>query len=84
MFFKVGDIVTVRKDLVIDNEYFMDGLEVSDTFMQGMESWFGKKVTILGLHKHKEYLITDNDEENGDFNWYWTDEMFEEYVNRNQ
>ena len=43
MAFKAGDTVTVRNDLVSGEEYFMKNSERSDTFMEEMRNWMGKK-----------------------------------------
>lgn len=78
MAFKVGDTVTVRNDLVSGEEYFMKNSERSDTFMEEMRNWMGKKVVILSVDESGEYYITANGYSDGGVDWCWTDEMFEE------
>lgn len=63
MKFKVGDKVTIRKDLSRD-EYNV----VSD-----MEEYRGKVATIVELRDDGNYLIDLDDRW-----WYWDDSMFEE------
>ena len=64
MRYKVGDVVTVRNDLVIDKFY---GEEL---FVIEMNCMKGKKVTIKNIEKHG-YRICE-------CGFNWTDEMFEE------
>ena len=64
MRYKVGDVVTVRKDLVIDEFYG------EDQFVEDMECMKGEKVTIED--------VDDNTYRIYEYDWNWTDEMFEE------
>ena len=66
MRYKVGDVVTVRKDLVIDEFYG------EDQFVEDMECMKGEKVTIKTVIGEKGYEIYEHDY------FCWTDEMFEE------
>lgn len=79
-FFKPGDIVTVRADLCnIDTDpqasYHMDKNGQSDVAIEEMCAFRGKRVTISRISGGK-YRIQE-------CGCNWTDEMFEEYLNRN-
>lgn len=63
--FNVGDIVTIRGDLIPYKEYG------SHVFVRSMSSYCGIKAKITHVLKDGEYII-DNDI------WSWTEEMFEE------
>jgi len=67
--FKKGDRVTVRKDLVAVNKYGRT------FFVQLMEGFKGKEVTICGAYEYECYTI---EEDSMKFNW--TDEMFENQI----
>ena len=79
MFFKVGDLVTVRSDLQGNIHYRMDNSEEYDYVVPEMEEWIGKKAIIVEIDECGEYYIT---EDNNEERWCWTDEMFEEYINQ--
>lgn len=79
-FFSVGDVVTVRHDPVAHSwHYKMEGASPDNGYIMNREMAHcaGKQLTIAKKHSTcylvKEINITDG-------NWYWTDEMFEEYV----
>lgn len=71
-YFRPGDVVTVRGDLKLNNEYWMDGHKKSDSFVRGMRDFLGKIVTIKAINSAGKYNIRECA-----FNW--TDEMFVEY-----
>lgn len=71
-FFKPGDRVTVRSDLIQGDQYYMSDSQYCDSVVDGMMTMLGKTVTISDASWR--YRI----EECG---YNWTDEMFEEYVN---
>lgn len=77
-FFSVGDVVTVRTDLEIDADYYCDGREWYDTFVDSMEEFKGERVTISRISVETCKYEIEEDEEN----YYWTDEMFVEYHDR--
>lgn len=64
MKYKVGDKVSVREDLVVDQLYG------DDVFTPEMSSFKGQVVTITKIRENK-YVI---EEDCGD--WLWTEEMF--------
>ena len=76
-FFKPGDVVTVRTDLLILRNdkrvpYYMDDKKTFCYFTSEMSELAGKSVTIRSIDS-KRYRIWD-------YGLYWTDEMFEEYA----
>ena len=71
MKYKAGDKVRVRKDLKIGTFYQMEDMDVTDSFVSGMDQYSGKVVTIHGICGSKYEIVEDN----GKYNW--TDEMFE-------
>lgn len=75
-FFSKGDKVTVRRDLIIDKEYFMEDGFTADTFVGGMGRFLGREVTIKSANRGGKYTIEE-------YGCNWTDEMFEEYFYRN-
>lgn len=77
-FFSVGDVVTVRTDLEIDADYYCDGREWYDTFVEGMDDFKGERVTISRISG--ETCKYEIEEDGGGY--YWTDEMFVEYHDR--
>ena len=77
-FFSVGDVVTVRTDLEIDADYYSDGYEWDDTFVEEMSQFKGKRVTIA---KISDYTGKYEIEEDG-HDYFWTDGMFVEYFDR--
>lgn len=68
--FQPGDIVTVGSDLELHAIYRMEGGK-EDSFVQGMDKWAGKQVTIKEIVGGK-YTIREA-------RWYWVDEMFVEF-----
>jgi len=64
--YKVGDKVRVRSDLVVDETYG------SNTFVCGMKAALGKKVTISTVF-NDAYRVDE-------FDYTWTDEMFENTI----
>lgn len=72
-FFSVGDRVTVRSDLG-GKIYYMENGSGYVTISE-MLNFVGKKVTISDVFQNG-YRINE-------FPCFWTDEMFEEYVYRN-
>ena len=75
-FFKPGDRVTVRTDLKLWDVYFMDGHHISDSVNDTMMKMLGRTVTIDAMLSNGKYGIAECAHN-------WTDEMFEEYINRN-
>lgn len=74
-FFKPGDRVTVRRDLIRDRQYYMSDLVTCDSVVNTMMTMLGKTVTISG-NTFGKYRIDE-------CGYNWTDEMFEEFVNGN-
>lgn len=74
-FFKTGDIATVRYDLS-EKKYKMDGSSDSIAAVGEMLKYRGKAVKIYSNYFRYEI------EEDGHVFW-WTDEMFQEYLDRN-
>lgn len=79
--FKIGDVVTIRKDLYggqcidfksRDERYNVDGEVVVSDMLQ----FRGKKATIVDIDRDGEYIL---DIDNGE--WYWIHLMFEEGLN---
>lgn len=70
--FRPGDVVTVRRDLKLNNNYWMDGYKNSDSFVEGMSGLLGKRVTIKAINNAGKYNIRE-------CGFNWTDGMFEEY-----
>ena len=70
-YFSIGDIVTVRCDIVRDKEYYMDDRKRSDVAVPSMILLAGRRVKI----KSADYKYTLEDGP-----CWWTDEMFEEYI----
>jgi hypothetical protein len=66
--FKVGDKVRVRKDLILNERYYMNNREHHDSFVGGMKNLMGKVVTIASVGY--TYRIKEN-------SYNWVDEMFE-------
>lgn len=60
----IGDIVTIREDLVENNEY-------DDVFFNDlMNKYRGRSYTIEKIISPRRYLISDRE------GWTWTDVMF--------
>ena len=74
-FFKPGDIATVRYDLS-EKRYKMDGSSDLVSAVDGMLKFRGKAVKIYSNDFRYEI------EEDGHMFW-WVDEMFQEYLDRN-
>lgn len=70
MKYKVGDKVKIREDLIVGNTYG------ADSFADEMEQYKGKTATITYICGNRY----DIDLDDGD--WYWTDEMFEDDVEK--
>lgn len=68
--YKVGDRVVVRDDLVLFENYYMDDRKHFDSFVESMEKFMGKVVTIREANPPSgKYLIVES-------SLNWTDEMF--------
>lgn len=66
MKYKVGDMVRIRKDLVVGDLYG------SCLFVEGMQNLCGEIARITEVHEHiRDYCIASS-------HLYWTDEMFED------
>lgn len=72
-FFKPGDIATVRYDLSKQYQYKMNGRSDSVNVVEEMLKYRGKAVKIYSNDYRYEI------EEDGHMCW-WTDEMFQEYL----
>ena len=68
--YKIGDRVRIRKDLKSQTDYFSEGQERGWIFVDGMDIFKGKIVTIASLCERGSYEIEEYDA-------YWTDGMFE-------
>lgn len=71
MRYKIGDRVKIRKDLIESKEYG------SKMFVYDMLEYRGMIVTIREVHNNNSYYIKEYD-------FYWTDEMFEKPNNKIQ
>lgn len=88
MLFKIGDIVTIRKDLnPSSNIYYynrdLEGNRVlgKDIFVNFMEQYRGERAIITEYTNNKKYRIRliNKTYENNEYEPYvWVDEMFEE------
>ena len=67
--YKVGDKVRVRRDLIVDKQYYMSDGFHGEIFVNSMKKMKGKVVTIKDAYE-QHYRIEE-------FSWYWTDEMLE-------
>lgn len=86
-FFKIGDTVHVRRDLSEHSIYYMDGhhgetdWSYCDSVASEMMCYAGSEV-IISRYSREKYGISElSSSEPIDF--YWTDEMFQEYIERN-
>lgn len=70
MKFKEGDKVRIKNTLVVDEDYYMEGSEVWDTFTKDMKEYLGMEAVIVDASNEYE-LDIDNAE------WSWTDDMLE-------
>lgn len=68
--FKVGDKVTVRKDLAVGQRYFSQDGSARDTFVDDMNEMRGMIVTIKYCHNGKYHIK--------ECGYNWVDDMFEE------
>lgn len=80
-FFNVGDTVTVRADLNMDDVYYMDGHHGDMTdytywnfAADEMILLTGKQLTIRAISSVRNQYTVEGSE------FLWTDEMFEEYI----
>lgn len=71
MRYKLGDKVTIRKDLVVKKFYFDDSKYWSSMFVKDMKKFLGRTATIVRLCNSSYKLDIDNGL------WFWTDEMLE-------
>ena len=79
-FFQVGDIVTVRRDLDLSTKYGSDGdTERTCNILCDMLRYAGRQFTIEYVYKNGYGRIRYHI---GGQTYIWTDEMFEEYINR--
>jgi hypothetical protein len=88
MLFKIGDIVTIRKDLIPNEHIYyynrdLAGNRVSgkDIFTHFMIEYKGEKVIIAKYTSNQKYKIRliDKTYQNNEYEpFVWVDEMFEE------
>ncbi len=71
MKYEIGDKVRVRKDLEVDESYGYSGL----TFVDEMEQYKGRVVTIESINSDGNYTLEEDD-----CDWRWNDEMLEDVV----
>lgn len=71
MKYEIGDKVRVRKDLEVDESYGYSGL----TFVDEMEQYKGRVVTIESIDSDGNYTLEEDD-----CDWWWNDEMLEDVV----
>lgn len=71
MRYKLGDKVTIRKDLVVKRYYFGDNTGFNVLFVKDMKKFLGRTATIVRLCNSSYKLDIDNGL------WFWTDEMLE-------
>lgn len=80
-FFHKGDVVTVRQGLIPFKTYYMhrDPSDPRDPegwiAVDGMKAYEGETLTISSAHSYGYHCKED-------IQWWWTDEMFEEYIHR--
>lgn len=79
-YFKVGDTVHVRTDLDEDVKYYMGDHEDNNFYYidREMAERFGGSACTIESANDRFYRLSGNNNE-----WYWTDEMFLEYIERN-
>jgi hypothetical protein len=65
--YRIGDDVTIRKDLLV-GEFYGD-----ESFVSQMLKYRGEKTKIVGTSEYGNHLL-DIDKEDP---WAWTEEMFE-------
>lgn len=71
MRYKLGDKVTIRKDLVVKRYYFGDNTGFNVLFVKDMKKFLGRTAIIVSLCNSSYKLNIDNGL------WFWTDEMLE-------
>ena len=78
-YFKVGDQVHVRTDLEEDVKYYMGDHEDNTYYYidREMAERFGGSACTIESANDRFYRLSGNNE------WFWTDEMFMEYIERN-
>lgn len=79
-YFNVGDTVHVRTDLEEDVKYYMGDHENNNYYYidQEMAERFGGSACTIESASDRFYRLS------GDHNdWFWTDEMLMEYIERN-
>lgn len=85
-FFKIGDTAHVRCDLSDDLIYYMDGhhgeenTSYRDSVVSEMMGYAGTEV-VISRYQGEKYRISSLSGE--PINCNWTDEMFQEYIERN-
>lgn len=85
-YFKQGDTVTVRSDLTAGSRYFCDGEwdRSSCDATTDMARMAGEQVTIEEVLHFDMSGVTRYYVKEDQYDYYWTDEMFDEYLNRNE
>ena len=68
---KIGDKIMVRRDLRRGKSYGMKESRLTQTFVDSMEIYMGRIVTIGRISEYGYRILEDGD------SWSWTDEMFE-------
>lgn len=79
-YFKVGDTVHVRTDLEEDVKYYMGDHEDNNFYYidQEMAELYGGSVCTIESANDRFYKLSPWSN-----NWFWTDEMLVEYIERN-
>ena len=77
-YFKVGDTVHVRTDLEEDVKYYMGDHEDNKFYYidREMAERFGGSACTIESVRDRFYRLSGNNE------WFWTDEMFMEYIEK--
>lgn len=60
MKYKKGDVVQVRNDLIIGNQYFHENSKIYDVFSSRMRNNLGKEAKIVGILEGKYLLDIDS------------------------
>ena len=71
MRYKLGDKVTIRKDLVVKRYYFGDNTGFNVLFVKDMKKFLGRTATIVKVNNYTYSINIDNGF------WHLVDEMFE-------
>lgn len=74
--FKIGDVITIRKDLElgeVDLTEYDNYNQSYESIVVPMLAFKGRLATITDIDREGEYVL---DIDNG--NWCWTHQMFEE------